>query len=195
MAITTDQLTRPADVTDLFKTNVVNIVVSSDLYHSGRLPSLSGTAGTFRVPSADMDPRSAVQVGTIDIGSAGEVISGQTVYNVLLGILRNFSRVRNFKFELYYNNKLEKSMSGKGVFKKTLPAVASGFTRNLNGSLMAEPSVSNSISGTSPDAGDITQLFTNMLNAWRTIANTQLVYKYMSCHSNCHSDHSDRSRR
>lgn len=195
MAITTDQFTRPADVTNLFKTNVVNIVVSSDLYHSGRLPSVSGTAGTFRVPAADMDPLSAVQVGTIDIGSANEVISGQTVYNVLLGILRNFSRVRNFKFELYYNNRLERSVSGKGVFKKTLPAIGGDYKRNLNGSLMAEPSVSNSISGTSPDAGDITQLFTNMLNAWRTIANTQLVYQYMSCHSSCHSDHSNRGRR
>ena len=195
MAITTDQFTRPADVTNLFKTNVVNIVVSSDLYHSGRLPSVSGTAGTFRVPAADMDPLSAVQVGTIDIGSAGEVISGQTVYNVLLGILRNFSRVRNFRFELYYNGNLERSMAGKGVFKKTLPAIGGDYRRNLNGSLMAEPSVSNSISGTSPDAGDITQLFTNMLNAWRTIANTQLVYQYMSCHSSCHSDHSNRGRR
>jgi hypothetical protein len=195
MAITTDQLTRPADVTNLFKTNVVNIVVSSDLYHSGILPSLSGTAGTFIVPAADMDPLSAVQVGTIDIGSTDEDISGQTVYNVLLGILRNFSRVRNFRFELYYNGNLERSMAGKGVFKTTLPAIGGGYIRNLNGSLMAEPSVSNSISGTSPDAGDITRLFTNMLNAWRTIANTQLVYQYMSCHSSCHSDHANRGRR
>lgn len=194
MAITANQLVQEADIVDLFKTNVYNIVISSDLYHSGKRPSLSGTAGTFVIPAADMDPLSAVNGYNPNLGNKDEIISAGTIYNVLLDILRNYSRIRNFRFELFWNDALEKSVSGKGVFKENLSSIASPWQRNLN-DLAAEPKVSNTIANTTPDAGDMTQLFTNMLNAWKSIANTTLVYKYMSCHSSCHSSHSDRGRR
>ena len=112
MAITANQLVQEADIVNLFKTNVYNIVISSDLYHSGKRPSLSGTAGTFVIPAADMDPLSAVNGYNPNLGNKDEIISAGTIYNVLLNILRNYSRIRNFRFELFWNDALEKSVSG-----------------------------------------------------------------------------------
>lgn len=198
MAIESNAVVDLNDVSALFKKNVADIVVDG-AYSAGEPPKVSGTAGTFQIPAADLGTRADVEVTNLNFGERGGIIKGTTVFNVMMNALKNFSRVRKFTFELYYNsnsgNRKEKTLTGKAVFTKTLPTVPSGYTRNLNGSLMTVPAVKDTISGTTPDPGDMVQLCTNMLNAWDKIAKTELKYQYMSCHSSCHSSHSNRGRR
>lgn len=198
MAIESNNIVDLNDVSALFKKNVADIVVEG-AYSAGEPPKLSGSAGTFQIPAADLGTRADVEVTNLDFGERGEIIKGTAVFNVMMDALKNFSRVRNFTFELYYNsdsgNSKEKTLTGKAVFAKTLPTVPSGYTRNLNGSLMTVPEVEDTISETTPDPGDMVQLCTNMLEAWKNIADTELKYQYMSCHSSCHSSHSNRGRR
>lgn len=198
MAIETDEIVNLNDVSDLFKTNVAAIVLEK-AYSVSEPPKLTGTAGTFQIPANDLGTRADVTIDRLDFGEQGEIIKGTTVFNVMMEALKNFSRVRNFTFELYYKsdsgNTKEKSLSGKAIFVKTLPAVPEKYTRNINGNLIVTPIVENTITGVSPDPGDMVQLCTNMLKAWEKIAKTELKYQYMSCHSSCHSSHSNRGRR
>lgn len=198
MTIADNNLVTANDVKDRFQANVINIVTTGT-YHSTNVPKYSGTAGTFNaIPPGDLGAPGEITNITIPTG----VIDGKTVYNLMLAVVKNCTRVRNFTSNLYYQsggsytNALQSTVNGKAVFKQSLPGIAGGYDRNINGSLLVNPSAADPISGQIANPSRLNQLCTNMLSAWQSIANTKLVYNCYTCHSNCHSDcHSDRSRR
>ena len=127
-------------------------------------------------------------------------INGTVVYNIMIAVMKNCSRVRNFTSNLYFNtngnNALERTITGKAVFKSTLTTVPSGYTRNKNGSLLVNPNVTNNISGKTGNLDRLDALCYAMLEAWKVASKDQLVYNYYSCHSSCHSAcHGSRGRR
>ena len=118
----------------------------------------------------------------------------------MIAVMKNCSRVRNFTSNLYFNtngnNALERTITGKAVFKSTLTTVPSGYTRNKDGSLLVNPNVTNNISGKTGNLDRLDALCYAMLEAWRSASKDQLVYNYYSCHSSCHSAcHGSRGRR
>ena len=118
----------------------------------------------------------------------------------MIAVMKNCSRVRNFTSNLYFNtngnNALERTITGKAVFKSTLTTVPSGYTRNKNGSLLVNPNVTNNISGKTGNLDRLNALCYAMFEGWKSASKDQLVYNYYSCHSSCHSAcHGSRGRR
>lgn len=196
MTLAKNNIVLRQDVINKFKSNVIDIVTSG-AYSNSNIPQISGQGGTFPAVSQS-DLGDINEISNITLGSG--IINGTTIYNIMITVMKNCSRVRNFTSNLYFetdgNKALEKTMTGKAVFKTSLPGVPSGYTRNKDGSLTVNPSVANNISGNIGNLDRLNTLCNNMLNAWKAAAADQMVYNYYSCHSSCHSScHGSRSRR
>lgn len=193
MAIATNQIVTRTDVQNYFRDNVIN-VIKSNAYHSGWIPTYSGSAGARNaIPAGDLD---AYGNTPDNITLSGGIINGGTVYNVMLTLIRNATRVRNFTSSYIYNGSTQATVSGKAIFKQSLPAIAASYTRNKNGSLINNVTPTNNVSGRIASVSTITALCNNMKSAWQNVCNDRLVYTVVTCHSSCHdSCHGDRSRR
>ena len=196
MALVTGSIVNKEDIINKFKANIIDIV-TSNAYSNSNIPRINGQAGTFSaVVQADLGGVNEIQNISLDSG----IISGTTVYNIMIAVMKNCSRVRNFTSNLYFNtngnNALERTITGKAVFKSTLTTVPSGYTRNKNGSLLVNPNVTNNVSGKTGSLDRLDALCNAMLAAWKSASKDQLVYNYYSCHSSCHSScHGSRTRR
>lgn len=197
MALVTGSIVNKEDIINKFKTNIIDIV-TSNAYSNSNIPKITGQAGTVpAVVKADLGGISEIKNISLDSG----IINGTTVYNIMIAVMKNCSRVRNFTSNLYFetngNKALEKTLTGKAVFKPTLATVPSGYTRNKNGSLLVNPNVTNNVSGKTGSLDRLDALCNAMLEAWKSASKDQLVYNYYSCHSSCHSScHNDhRGRR
>ena len=196
MALVTGSIVNKEDVINKFKANIIDIV-TSNAYSNSNVPQITGQAGTVpAVVQADLGGVNEIKNISLDSG----IINGTTVYNIMIAVMKNCSRVRNFTSNLYFetdgNKELEKTMTGKAIFKSTLATVPSGYTRNKNGSLLVNPNVTNNISGKTGDLDRLDTLCNAMLEAWKAASKDQLVYNYYSCHSSCHSScHDSRTRR
>lgn len=197
MAIESGQFVNKTDIQNFFKTNVTSIV-KSNVYHSSRIPTFSGSAGSANaIPAGDLDA-----VGNIPdtISITGEIISGTTIYNLMLTVIRNCTRVRNFSSSYKFNNQgnqvTQATSSGVAVFKQSLPSVSSSYDRNKNGSLISNITPANNITNQIGAKDRLTTLCNTMISSWQSVRNDKVVYNYYSCHSSCHSScHGDRSRR
>ena len=196
MTLAKNNIVLRQDVINKFKSNVIDIVTSG-AYSNSNIPQISGKGGTFNAVSQN-DLGGINEISNITLGAG--IINGTTVYDIMIAVMKNCSRVRNFTSNLYFNtngtSSLEKTITGKAVFKTALPTVLSGYERNKNGGLTVNPSVSNNISGNIGNLDRLNTLCTNMLNAWKAAAADRMVYNYYSCHSSCHSScHDSRTRR
>ena len=196
MALAKNNIVTRTDVINKFKTNVIDIVLSNT-YSNSNIPQITGTAGTFpAIVQNDLGGKN--EISNITLGSG--IINGTTVYNIMIAVMKNCSRVRNFTSNLYFNNNgtssIEKTMTGKAIFKNSLPTVPSGYTRSKDGNLLVNPSVTNNISNTIGDLDKLNTLCNNMINNWKKVCADEIVYNYYSCHSSCHSScHDSRTRR
>ena len=196
MALVTGSIVNKEDIINKFKANIIDIV-TSNAYSNSNIPRINGQAGTFSaVVQADLGGVNEIQNISLDSG----IISGTTVYNIMIAVMKNCSRVRNFTSNLYFetngNKALENTITGKAIFKSTLTTVPSGYTRNKDGSLLVNPNVTNNISGKTGNLDRLDALCYAMLEAWKSASKDQLVYNYYSCHSSCHSAcHGSRGRR
>lgn len=187
MALVTGSIVNKDDVINKFKTNIIDIV-TSNAYSNSNIPQIAGQAGTFpAVVKADLG--GVNEIKNISLGSG--IINGTTVYNIMIAVMKNCSRVKNFTSNLYFETDgekaLEKTITGKAIFKSTLATVPSGYTRNKNGNILTDPKVTNNVSGKTGDLDRLDALCNAMLEAWKTASKDQLVYNYYSCHSSCHS--------
>ena len=196
MALVTGSIVDKEDIINKFKANIIDIV-TSNAYSNSDIPQITGQAGTFSaVVQADLGGVNEIKNISLDSG----IINGTTVYNIMIAVMKNCSRVRNFTSNLYFetngNKALENTITGKAIFKSTLTTVPSGYTRNKDGSLLVNPNVTNNISGKTGNLDRLDALCYAMLEAWKTASKDQLVYNYYSCHSSCHSAcHGSRGRR
>ena len=196
MALVTGSIVNKEDVINKFKANIIDII-TSDAYSDSNIPQITGQAGTVpAVVQADLGGVNEIKNISLDSG----IINGTTVYNIMIAVMKNCSRVRNFTSNLYFetngNKALENTITGKAIFKSTLTTVPSGYTRNKDGSLLVNPNVTNNISGKTGNMDRLDALCYAMLEAWRSASKDQLVYNYYSCHSSCHSAcHGSRGRR
>ena len=196
MALVTGSIVDKEDIINKFKANIIDIV-TSNAYSNSDIPQITGQAGTFSaVVQADLGGVNEIKNISLDNG----IISGTTVYNIMIAVMKNCSRVRNFTSNLYFetngNKALENTITGKAIFKSTLTTVPSGYTRNKDGSLLVNPNVTNNISGKTGNLDRLDALCYAMLEAWKVASKDQLVYNYYSCHSSCHSAcHGSRGRR
>jgi hypothetical protein len=218
------KITASAIVTD-FLNNVVTTVFSG-AYDVNNIPYFFGTTyrntsnavndnivaftNPSALPSSDLDSYSNAYP-SVAIGNPGEKITGATVYGALLGVVSGLTRVRNFTSYWYHQNNssfsLVSSIGGKAIFKSSLAALpaysgvgstaVSGWERTPNTSLQALAVDGTAISsGHIASAASINQFFTNLKNAWGTVAANAIQYKFYTCHRNCHSNcHGSRGRR
>lgn len=188
MALVTGNIVNKNDVINKFKANVIDII-TSNAYSNSNIPQITGQAGTVpAVVKADLGGVNEIKNITLGDG----IINGTTIYNIMIAVMKNCSRVRNFTSNLYFetdgNKALEKTMTGKAIFKPTLATVPSGYTRNKNGNILTDPKVTNNVSNKIGDLDRLDTLCKAMLEAWKTASKDQLVYNYYSCHSSCHSN-------
>lgn len=197
MALITGSIVNKEDVINKFKANIIDII-TSDAYSDSNIPQITGQAGTVpAVVQADLGGVNEIKNISLDSG----IINGTTVYNIMIAVMKNCSRVKNFTSNLYFetdgNKELEKTITGKAIFKSTLATVPSGYTRNKDGNILTDPKVTNNVSNETGDLDRLDTLCNAMLEAWKSASKDQLVYNYYSCHSSCHSScHNDhRGRR
>lgn len=199
--------------------NNVNSIILAGAYHNGSIPHFSGTtvynpsynnANTYTaysnpqaVPTSDLDSAGSAAAGA-DISGIGvkeDIVRGATVYNVLYEAIRRLTRVRNFTSNWYHKTNtsfaLVNSVSGKAVFKESLPGIAgfpgadntpnAGWSRTINDTLQP---ISVANSGVVHDnvmrANEVNNFFTNLNNAWAETAANAVGYTFYSCHNNCH---------
>lgn len=157
------------------------------------------------IPVADLDFKSNAVGSTASIGSVGTVVTGVSIYNTLVDLVRKLTRVRNFSSAWYHQTgssyALITTSSGRAMFKESLPAVqgtggiaantpTSGWARSINGTTTQAISVANPgiAKGSSILASSINSFFTNLNNSWAAAAVNTISYTFYSCHANCHNN-------
>ena len=196
------------DMRTRINSNYVNGIIANN-YHNGNIPRYSGPYGTFNaIPSGDLDSYGSAQANNNTanaMGATGSVISATTLFNTLNAIGQNLSRIRYFTSTLRSGNNTNgggvtysnsATISGRAIFRTSLPGVASGYTRNRHGSLVVNPGVGNTLTGNVISTGLLDQVLRQFVNAHTNAANIRITYTYTTCHRNCHNScHHNRSRR
>ena len=96
MALVTGSIVNKEDIINKFKANIIDIV-TSNAYSNSNIPRINGRAGTFSaVVQADLGGVNEIQNISLDNG----IINGTVVYNIMIAVMKNCSRVRNFTSNL-----------------------------------------------------------------------------------------------
>lgn len=211
----------PSSIVNQFVSNVNNIILANAVTQSN-VPRFSGTvyynyditvtttsvafSNPQAIPPNDLDFSTNAGISNVQIGTKGNHILGSTMYNVLKEIVKRLTRVRNFSSSWYHRTQtsytLVNSVSGKAMFKETLPSITgtsgirdnsatSGWNRSINGSAIQNIEFTNN-PGISKNglitANVINQFFTNLNNYWAAAAGNRITYTLYSCHNNCHNN-------
>lgn len=196
------------DTRNRINTNYVNNIIANN-YHNGNVPRYSGPYGTFNaIPTGDLDSYASAQASNNtanSMGSSGSIISMSALYNALNTIGQNLSRIRYFTSTLkagannngggvtYYD---AATISGRAIFRTSLPGISSGYTRDRNGNLVVNPGVGDMLTGKVISTSLLDQVLQQFTNAQNSAANVRITYTYTSCHTNCHNScHDNRGRR
>lgn len=196
------------DMRSRINSNYVNGIIANN-YHNGNIPRYSGPYGTFNaIPSGDLDSYASVQTSQNTanaMGATGSVISATTLFNTLNTIGQNLSRIRYFTSTLRSGNNTNgggvtysnsATISGRAIFRSSLPGIASGYTRDRNGSLTVSPGVGNSLTNNTISTGNMDNILAQFTSAQNNAANISITYTYTTCHNNCHNScHGNRGRR
>lgn len=214
---------KPGDMASSFSANVVATILANT-FHSTNVPYFSGTvyrnssyqgndnvaafADPAAVPLQDLD---AYAEPIANIGTAGERVTGATVYTALTSIVTGLSRVRNFNSYWYHQNNASFSLvatkSGKAIFKPSLAALpvysaigssaVAGWERDVNIPLQTINVDGSDIqAGKAASAANIVAFFNRLKAAWTSASVNAITYKLYTCHRNCHNNcHGSRGRR
>lgn len=219
-------------ITD-FNTNVLTKVYNYATYHSGNLPKFTGTANYGRgdvgtegftnpqaVPSNQLISKS---VPTLSLSDT--TLTASTLWTAMKNVTVALNKVRYFKANWYHRECLTKadatntvdstggarvlknSITGRGVFNTSFPAVTTGsdtynsktefWERTGTTSITLAPTSTLTV-GAQITAANMNSAITNCYNSWYNSCYTanQLTYNYYTCHLNCHDNcHTSRSRR
>ena len=215
--VTAEKIVATADVTT-FVNNIKSYVAGKINYDYNNPPRFTGTS-TFNssysnatsytgqsnpvaIPISDLARNNIASLG-ISKPVKEEQVSGQTVFNVLIGLVRTMTAVE--KFSSTWHNKtngttvIVNSVSGTAVFNPSLPDVTPysevgssncvGWTRNANSSL-EKISTSNTFNKDSIiDDAKANAFFDALKAEWDNLYNSKVMeYHLYTCHYNCHSN-------
>ena len=217
-----DKITSNA-FSDAFFTNVQNIV-NSALSSEKNVPSMSGKGGT-NISAGNIDQAyesSAPNVPPDDLDFANNIIAnaknivqnnlpdknkvtGTMVYNALCKAYQALNRVHAYTTEWRFNNhgnsQLLARVSGKGVFKDSMPRLPQGWSSNTRDGKQNVALSSNTMSNNKNiTINNVMEQINALTNKWNSSMNVGHNYTYYTCHSNCHSNchsscHGSRNRR
>ena len=157
MAVTQNDEIVKQQVVDIFKSNLLSAIFTSNLNHSGSVPTFSGTAGgistaagtskTYTNPYA-IDPGQLDSNAQPSVSISNAEISAADTYNSLKGIIDKLTKIRNYSSSWYYQSNDSTSLvatkSGTAIFKATIPGLtayststkvdgATGWARSVTG--------------------------------------------------------------
>lgn len=176
VALQTDNIVTPQDIITGFTTTVVNTILSG-IYHLGNLPMEGG----FQcVPTNLMDHIN--NLSTIpNVGSVDTEVNALMIYNSLVAIVTNLTRVGTFAWTRYSQSDagltLVGSKNGKVLFNTS--QIRSLATVNSNHNV----AVDNIII-----ASGLNTLLSNLLTAWTNTVKYSYTNSTTQCHSSCHND-------
>jgi hypothetical protein len=210
----------PASILETFSNNL-NTVILYQAKDQSSPPTFTGSANYNNsynnintstgfinppaIPINDLDFKSNSVPPTISVGSKKSDVSGSVIYNTLCDVVKKLTRVRNFTSTWYHKTQgsyaMINTVSGKAVFKETLPAVqgtggiadntaSSGWTRSIDGTTLQNIAIVNPGVERGKDvlASTINQFFTNLNTSWSAAAVNTIAYTFYSCHNNCHNN-------
>lgn len=167
-----------------FNTRVIN-VIKLDAYHSGRLP-IEG--GYECIPPDMLD--NINNIVPPYIGKAGQKINANDIYNNLVSLTANLTRMGTFSWIRRYKSTIANNstnlnrgvvsyairgtLSGKAFFKPT-------FIRTLQPVGRYDVNAGNRIT-----AKGINDLIANIFQAWNTTAKYHYPFTETECHYTCH---------
>ena len=198
MAVSQNQTITKNDVITLFDTNIKN-VIGSGLYHSGNHMIYTAPANTEALPADQYG-------GTMDALTISDTqITASTIYNTLVNLVRNYTRVRNTTCVSYLltesrenggvtssSDNIQQTLTGKVAYGVTVPSVSSGdrpyYVKSPNDTTMTKD-ISSANPGITQNttilASHITTFFNNLKSAWDSIYNNNAIrFEYHYCHSN-----------
>ena len=215
--VTAEKIVATADVTT-FVNNMKSYVAGKINYDYNSPPHFSGTSSfnpsySNATSYTGQNNPVAIPIGDLarnNIGSLGisnpnkeEQISGQTVFNVLISLVRTMTAVK--KFNSTWHNKtnsttvIVNTVSGTAVFNSSLPGVTpysevgssncAGWTRNYN-SAVDNISTGNVFTRDSViDDAKANTFFDALKAEWDNLYNSKVMdYHLYTCHYNCHSN-------
>ena len=217
-----DRVTSSA-FSETFYTNVQNII-NSALSSEKEVPNMSGkgginiiagnsdqaaTSSTPNLPSGDLDSVNNALLDAKNILNSNlpdkSKVTGTTVYNAMCKAYQALNRIHAYTTEWRFNNhgnsELIARVSGKGVFKDTMPSLPAGWTSSTrNGKQNVSLSENTLTNNKNITVDNVMDQINALTNSWNSSMNIGHSYTYSTCHSNCHSNchqncHSSRSRR
>lgn len=198
MSVAQNQTIVKNEVINLFNTNIKNVIGAS-LYHSGNHMKYSTPASTEALPTDQYG-------GNLDAFTISDTqITASTIYNTLVNLVKNYTRVRNTTSVSYLltesrtngsvtssSDNVQQTLTGKVAYGVTVPSV-SGSTRPYYVKSPNDTAMTKNISPANPGitqnttilASHITTFFNNLKSAWDSIYNNNAIrFEYHYCHSN-----------
>jgi hypothetical protein len=134
------------------------------------------------VPSNILAPLSSVS--SPSVGVTGNVINALTIYNNLVAVTNDLTRVGTWTYIRTYNDNgsvtTQRQANGKALY-------TSAYKKTIT-----NPANADVASGKTIKVSSLNQLFANLLSAWNATAkyvnNKRVDLCHSNCHSNCHSD-------
>lgn len=166
-----------------FNSTVIQ-AIKQDAYHSGRLPA---EGGYQCIPASMLDNINNIQLP--NIGTTGSKVDANTIYNNLVQLTANLTRMGTFSWIRRYRStdrygvvsyQTRGTLSGKAFF-------TTAYIRSLNAVGRVDV-----LPGSRITAQGMNAMMANMITSWRNSSKYHYQYTQEECHSECHSNcHSD----
>lgn len=154
--------------------------IKADAYHSGRLP----TEGGYQcIPPSMLDNIDTIQLPYI--GSTGSKVTATVIYNNLVSLTANLTRMGTFSWVRRYKStdrygvvtyEIRGTLSGKAFF-------TTAYVRSLNAVGTADV-----LPGSRITAHGMNTLMANLINSWRNSSKYHYSYTCEECHNQCHNN-------
>ena len=222
MAIQNNQIITGPELKKTFIENVLNPIFSNT-YHNQNIPRLWGTSWRGNhgetlaykdieaVPSNNLknyNDEYNTMKNMFNDNFNGQVLNAQMVYNAVISIMRRATTVR--RFQSYWYKQVQGTMqyvtenSGKAIFQDNLPGLPGysgapnearfGGERNVNST--RQNYTANFEHSDLANKQEVLNFFNQLYSKWEQLYNNTIVYKFYTCHQNCHGEcHSSRGRR
>lgn len=154
--------------------------IKQNAYHSGRLPM---EGGYQCIPPSMLDNINNIQLPYI--GTTGSKVNANTIYNNLVALTANLTRMGTFSWVRRYKStdrygvvtyETRGTLSGKAFF-------TTAYIRSLNAVGRADV-----LPGSRITAQGMNSLMTNMINAWRNTSKYHYSFTCEECHNQCHNN-------
>lgn len=174
MANSKDIVTK-TDQTNLFTTNVTNLVHNASVWYSGS-PSLPSNMVGF--PTSYLAPRNPG--GPIPAELSDAAINATVLASALQSWCLNYTRIRRFRFQRTGNLAPYDSTQ---LTSMTTSFIQSGAATDINNTA----SQSGIAKGQIVSAASFNNFISQLYSKWDAYKNNTVTYTYNYCHSSCHS--------